>query len=197
MQLDEVMAKIRPPAIIPYHGTPIVETMVRAKEDLKDAAGFKTLVVLTDGGESEVTPREKIPEILRKEFRDTRIMINMVCFKANADDQKEAQQQFKDVLENGLEVPGKFQLVNDVPALAQKLSESIARNLTYRVDKFEHVPAESERRPGPGPRGSQRIARQPVELRPRRHLGRLAPRPGRRPLPSWSSTRSRSAPRSC
>ena len=68
-------------------------------------------------------------------------MVNMVCFKANADEQKAAQKQFKDVLENGLEVPGKFQLANDVPALAQKLSESIARNLTYRVDKSENVPA--------------------------------------------------------
>ena len=30
---------------------------------------------------------------------------------------------------------------NDVPALAQKLRQSIARNLTYRVDQIGHVPA--------------------------------------------------------
>jgi hypothetical protein len=39
-----------------------------------------------------------------------------------------------------LEVPGTFQLANDVPALAHKLGQAIARNLTYRVDQFAHVP---------------------------------------------------------
>jgi hypothetical protein len=138
-QLEEVMRRIRPPDTIPFHGTPIVATMVRARKDLEGTAGFKTLVVLTDGGESEVKPAD-IPPALREAFRDTKIMINMVCFKANAVEQKEAQAQFKDVLENGLEVPGKFQLVNDTPALARQLSEFIARDLTYRVDKRQHVP---------------------------------------------------------
>ena len=66
----------------------------------------------------------------------------MVCFKADAREQEKAEAQFKGVLN---ELGGKFQLANDAPALAQKLRDSIARNLTYRVDKIEHVPAANDR----------------------------------------------------
>jgi hypothetical protein len=157
-QLAEVLGKLRPPAIIPYNETPIVRAMVQAKGDLEGASGFKTLVVLTDGGESEEKSSERIRQILREKFpRDEGIAINMVCFRADADERKKAEAQFEGVLD---ELGGKFQLADDIPALAQKLSDSIARNLTYRVDETEHVPAASAARiPGRAARKGLPVSR--------------------------------------
>ena len=96
--------------------------MVQAKGDLKDASGFKTLVVLTDGGESEEKSSEAIWQRLRKEFQeeDEGITINMVCFKADDREQKKAEGQFKGVFE---ELGGKFQLADDTTVLARRSAQ--------------------------------------------------------------------------
>src|SRR5690606_5562447 len=118
---DRLMRQVEYPTTVPYHGTPLVEAMQKAKADLERpenaGIGFKTLVVLTDGVDSEVEPK-RIPELIRAGFQDTRIMINMVCFKA-AGEERGVRQQFADVIEKDLPVRGRFLAVNQAAELVE------------------------------------------------------------------------------
>jgi hypothetical protein len=91
-------------SIIPYGHTPLVEAMYKAKKDFSPKFdGLKTMVVLTDGADNLFKNTSKlhalhntadIPTFLEKEFRDSKIQVNVVLFEVNDADRQEAEAHF-------------------------------------------------------------------------------------------------------
>jgi len=144
-QLRDVMAKVAYPTVEPWNESPIVRAMVMAKDDLKRATGFKTLLVLTDGMDNRfATDRElnpkglDIPTFLTQTFRDSGIVVNMVGYKVVGREEKQAEAQFK-VIEK-LPLPGKFVTVRESKELAATLERALRQQLRYYVDRDDNVP---------------------------------------------------------
>lgn len=143
--LRSLMARVQYPTLEPWNESPIVRAMVSAKNDLANASGFKTLLVLTDGmdnrfaGDRELNPNKlSIPAFLTETFRDSGIVVNMVGYKVVDREQKKAEEQFK-VVEK-LPLPGKFVTVNEARQLAATLDLSLRQSLRYWVDSEVNVP---------------------------------------------------------
>ena len=73
-QLTQLMTAVN--GLEPWNESPIVHTIMQAREDLRDVAGFKTILVITDGMDNrfdkdrEINPRKKdVPTFLRKNVR--------------------------------------------------------------------------------------------------------------------------------
>jgi len=138
-QLRRLMDRIRYPALEPWNESPIVRTMLRAKEDLKNATGFKTMVVLTDGmdnrfaGDREYNPQGRsIQAVLREQFQDSGIVLTVVGFKIVNKEEQAAREQFS-VIES-FPLPGKFYDVAKVEDLAIALEKSVRQRLRYFLD---------------------------------------------------------------
>ena len=97
--------------LTPFYETPLVTAMAKAKADLQGKAGFKTLLVLTDGDDTVYAKVlqgkdrvEAIREKIRQEFggveQSQRIMINMVLFNNDQREIDKAKDQFKEVIES-------------------------------------------------------------------------------------------------
>ena len=144
-QLRALMVRVEYPTLEPWNESPIVRAMVTAKEDLKDAHGFKTLVVLTDGMDNrfardrELNPDGlDVPTFLTQTFRDSGIVVNVVGYKFADGEERKAEDQFK-VVEK-LPLPGKFVSVHQEPAVATVLDRSLRQGLRYWVDGADNVP---------------------------------------------------------
>ena len=127
----------------PYNETPIVRSMVRAKEQgfPKDFKGFKTMMVLTDGmdtcfhkdQEMQLRHRTKeIPKFLDAEFKDAGIILNVIGFQVAAKEEKTAIDQFK-IIEK-LPLPGKMYTVAEVPQLAALLEKGLKQRLRFQIE---------------------------------------------------------------
>ena len=85
-QIDELIRKLD--QITPYFYTPLVQAMLEAaNKDLKTANGMKTLLVLTDGNDTQIEKNAginptklSIAEFVKERFRSLGIRINMVFF---------------------------------------------------------------------------------------------------------------------
>lgn len=143
-QLKRLMDRVDYPALEPWNESPIVRTMVLARDDLRNVAGFKTLLVLTDGmdnryeRDSFANPHKTpIPVAIRELFSDSGIEINVVGYKVVGAEAERARTQFR-VIEQ-LPIPGKFYEVNDAPALAGVLGRAMGRRLRYWVEQEDNV----------------------------------------------------------
>src|SRR5262249_48899798 len=77
--------------LVPFNDTPLVRAMAKAKQKCfpDDFTGLKSLVVLTDGkdtefeGDAELNPggRLSIPAFIEQTFGDAGILVNVVGFK--------------------------------------------------------------------------------------------------------------------
>jgi hypothetical protein len=145
-QLGDLMARVSYPALEAWNESPIMHAMLRAKEDLRHATGFKTLLVLTDGmdnrfaNDREFNPtRKDIPTALRDAFWDSGIEVNVVGFKVVDTEEAQARKQFQAVAE--LPAAGKFYTVNETGVLAAVLDRALRQRLRYWVETQENVPA--------------------------------------------------------
>jgi hypothetical protein len=154
-QLDALMDKVEDK--VPYNYTPLVRAMWKAKETgfPKNISGFKTLLVLTDGMDTEfkndkdhkfdnkLNPDGKltIPEFLRQEFATSGVRINMIHFKVDPKEEEEAKRQFKRVIEEDLPLKGKLYTANDAKQLIYYLKKSLTQSLTFRVEDYNGKPA--------------------------------------------------------
>lgn len=128
--LEATLAKI-----MPCWRTPLAEAMRQAKADLVSARGFKTLLVLTDGNDSEYVrkhPGRDIPSFVRETFAQTGIMVNMVCFKTDEKELADAKAQFAGVIKE-LDPPGTFNTATDAERLLALLRRSLKQKLTCRI----------------------------------------------------------------
>src|SRR5262249_10523989 len=117
--------------LTPFSYTPLVETMVEAKNKAfrEDFKGFKTLVVLTDGGDSEF--KGDIPSYLREQFKDSGVLINFIGFQLTPPELKLAREQFQRPIE---ELGGNcFLNVKDTRQLTGFLERSMHRQLRFEL----------------------------------------------------------------
>jgi hypothetical protein len=145
-QLQQLMAKVEYPALEPWNESPVVRAILAAKEDLRQVAGFKTTLVLTDGMDNRfdhdraLNPaRKDIPTVLREAFHDSGIVLHVVGFKVESREEAKAQEQFK-VVED-LPLPGKFSTVTESRELAGVLERALRQRLHYWVDRADNVAA--------------------------------------------------------
>ncbi|MGE3809515.1 MAG: hypothetical protein AB7K24_33035, partial [Gemmataceae bacterium] len=152
-QVDGLMKRVEYPALEPWNESPIVATMLQAKNDLEGAPGFKTLLVITDGmdnrfeNDRRLNPKGlTIPVALRQAFGNSGIMINVVGFKVVDAEEKKAREQFE-VVEQ-LPVPGRLYSVDDVGQLDNTLQNAMAQQLHYWIDTAENLPVQGMPRDG-------------------------------------------------
>jgi hypothetical protein len=93
----------------PMNWTPLVQTMLRAKEELAPHVGMKTLVVLTDGYDNLFEPeldearrRQRIRETLRQQFTARENIVISMLLLGDADDKVvvAARHQFRETILN-------------------------------------------------------------------------------------------------
>lgn len=142
-QLAALMKKVQYPALVPWNESPIVRSMLMAKNDLKNATGFKTLLVLTDGmdncfkDDKQYNPKGlDIPTVLRESFQDSGIAVNIIGFKVVNKEEATARAQFKTI--EDLPLPGKFLTVNDANELAIQLERAMRQRLRYWLDREDN-----------------------------------------------------------
>jgi hypothetical protein len=124
----------------PDYGTPLLHTMIRARKDLDGITGMKSLVVLTDGDDSEyekdralgVIQGKKLSpsDFLSSEFGSSDISINIVAFMETATDEK-ARRQLGGVVD--YRVPGKYLTVQEAPKLAEALNVALSQRLRCQI----------------------------------------------------------------
>jgi hypothetical protein len=168
-QLPALVKKIR--ELEPWNESPIVQTMLMAKDDLAKAKGNKTLIVLTDGYDNRFGKDKKtdksIATTLREAFQDSGITVNVVGFKFESKEEEDlARRQFK-VLET-LTPPGRFFATNEAGKLAAQLREAMRQRLRYWIDREdnEKLPEIPETGLELSARGNDRWYRFPESLPP-------------------------------
>jgi serine/threonine-protein kinase len=148
-ELDAFMGQVE--MLEPYSDTPLLRTMERANREgfPRDFKGIKTMLVLTDGGDSEVKPSESSTRLV-KEFENSGVLINTVRFKLEFDtkQEEEAAEEFQKVFEKGLlPLKGKIYDVKEPKKLAKSMQEALRRRLSFRVEDHsghavKHMPEE-------------------------------------------------------
>ena len=138
------MTRIRYPALEPWNESPIVRTMLMARDDLMNQPGFKTLLVITDGMDNQFATdptwnkeKRSIPTALMENFAGSDIEINVVGYKVVSQEQERARQQFQ-VIET-LPQPGRFYTVTQSEDLAGTLDRALRKRLRSWVEGTDNV----------------------------------------------------------
>jgi hypothetical protein len=144
----------------PFLDTPLIWAMwVVADQDLKFAKGLKTLLVLTDGDDTEFDknkPWYKLPKPPDNDFNAVKdffverlkplgITVNMAFFtpQANIQQIKRARDRFTQALAQ-LEPRGSFKEAKDLPELIATLRRGLVQKLTCQVLGSDGKPALEE-----------------------------------------------------
>lgn len=140
-QLIDLMQRIDPNQLIPWNQSPIVRTVLTAKNDVAGASGFRSIVVITDGMDNRFADDQtanptggSIPEAITSAFDGSGISLNVIGFKVADAEQAEVQRQFS-VVER-LTTPGRFDLVSHIDALSSALDASLRNSLQFRLQAY-------------------------------------------------------------
>lgn len=129
----------------PYLETPLVEAMWKAADtDLRNVAGLKTLLVLTDGMDSRFLASRTldrrgattIPQFLSR-FNEIGAKVNMVFFTTPQDktkDVEEARKNFENPLQD-LNPPGSFVTAKNIDELYSRLRKAMRQKLVCQILK--------------------------------------------------------------
>ncbi len=147
-QLAPLMAQISYPKITPDNQSPILRTMLVARDDLLRLSdvGLKTMVVITDGVDNrfEVDPLrgpegKDVAKVLAEKFKDSGIQINFIAIPQSQPDLlKKLQDQFHGI--ESLPVAGRFYDANRPLDLVTSLRTVFRQELTYRVVRDDRQP---------------------------------------------------------
>jgi hypothetical protein len=142
-QLKALMARVEYPAVLPWNETPLARVILQAKNDVANAPGFRTILVLTDGMDNRFDndrqynkDKKGIGAALREAFWNSGIVINIVGFRFPGKEEEKARQQFKVIEE--MPLPGKFYTVNEASELAATLEGATKQRLRYWVDREDN-----------------------------------------------------------
>jgi hypothetical protein len=115
----------------PKGGTPLLKTMVEAKEDFPEGyKGAKTLLVLTDGADMSFPKASRVAAIkkgLRAAFADADVSIQMVLFRVTESELTTAQNQFGDV--EAFPDPGRLWVAGDNSKLSDMVDQALRPKL--------------------------------------------------------------------
>jgi hypothetical protein len=136
--LEPLMARVS--AIEPWNESPILRTMLRAADDLRGSAGFKTLLVLTDGMDNRwIIDRELNPDgidvatSLRSAFAGSDIAVNIVGYRVPTPAERErVRAQFEGV--ERFRMPGRFATAEASPDLIAALEGALRPALRFAID---------------------------------------------------------------
>ncbi len=138
--IDALMTRLEYPAIYPFNESPILRTMILAREDLRNAPGFKSMIVITDGMDNRFQDdpdynrqKKDVRTALRDAFSASGIEVNVVGYKVVGPEEEAAKKQFS-VVED-LPVPGRYYDVTDARKLAVTLERALRRRLKYLVEE--------------------------------------------------------------
>jgi len=135
------MQRVRYPSVIPWSESPIVRTILAARDDLLsiNAPGFKSIVVVTDGDDNRFAedriknPQGKdVPTALKESFRDTEIQLNVVGFRPGSTAEMNRMDSQYGVISQ-LPVPGRFYYVDDAAEIVSNIRSALHRELTFRI----------------------------------------------------------------
>ncbi|MFQ3649816.1 MAG: vWA domain-containing protein [Gemmataceae bacterium] len=140
-QIDAVMSQVE--GLRPWNESPIVRTMLRAKSDLLQAEGTRTLIVLTDGMDNRITQDKQfnpdklpVPELLQAQFKDSQIGVYVVGFEISQKEEATARDQF--AVLSKLTPPGAFVTVNKIDEVARAVERALRPDLRFRLVAGEY-----------------------------------------------------------
>jgi hypothetical protein len=154
-KLDALIAEVE--KLEPWGFTPLVHSIAAAKKDLPDEMKARSIVVITDGGDStfyEDKNRRKgdtIKSFLRREFADSDIQVSVIGFEAKEselrEDEKEGYRQFRPALQA---INGQYYDADNTDLLTEYLTRSLlhmyfqvypdnGRDVADRQDKGENI----------------------------------------------------------
>ncbi|MFK7768206.1 MAG: caspase family protein [Mariniblastus sp.] len=140
VQLASIMSNISYPHISPLNESPIVQTVLAAKQDLVGEPGFKTVLLVTDGIDNRyqtantLASGKSISDTLRQSFDNSEISLNVVGFKVKSNEQAKAREQFEIV--SSLSPAGKYFEVREAAKLAETLQSVLHQRIRYWVDDY-------------------------------------------------------------
>jgi hypothetical protein len=152
---DALMQRIRYPSVVPWSESPIIRTILAARDDLLsiNSPGFKSIVVVTDGDDNRwaedkiKNPQGKdVPTALKEAFHDTEIQLNVVGFRpASTAETDRMNSQYRAVSQ--LPVPGRFYYVDDAVEIVSNIRAALRRELSFRIvgEDEQPIPAISAR----------------------------------------------------
>ncbi len=138
----------------PFFNTPLVQAMwAAAYWDLKSAKGLKTLVVLTDGEDTELRKNNpkynpeklSVKDFIISRFKPLEITVNMVFFTpaGKPAEIENAKTSFGPALAQ-LEPRGSFKEAKDINELKANLQRGLIQKLTYQILKPDGTPVTDE-----------------------------------------------------
>lgn len=113
--------------------TPLLKAMVEAKADLRNAKGPRAMVVLTDGMDDRAKNPQNhkaLTDDFKKAFEDSDIPINMVQFRAEAQEETWALDIFGKPMKD-FETPGKLLTVKASGTLGAVLKDSVRPRVKF------------------------------------------------------------------
>ena len=155
-QLEAVMRRIEPPALLPWNDSPLVQTMIAARVDFEGVSGFKSMVVVTDGLDNCFTvapapvggPKPEIGQALLEAFRGSQVEVNIVGYKIQ--DSESAIRTQLEVIES-FQPPGHFVPVWQADQLGKLLASSLKPTIRYSVQTTNNVVVRGDVERGDGP----------------------------------------------
>jgi len=140
-QLQALMAQVEHPAIEPWNESPILRTMLQAKQDLQGVEGFKSLVVITDGldncfaDDKGANPKKQsISDVLRKQLQDSYVEVTIIGFRMQGDDATKLCKQFDAV--TTLSPPGHVYTIDQTDELIALLEKGLHPCLRYGLRDY-------------------------------------------------------------
>ena len=141
-QLDAIMNTISYPNVEPWNESPIVRTVLAARQDLLGIKGYKSVLLITDGMDNRFglfrnASGSSVPDALRRAFDQTDIALNVVGFKVEAREANASRAQFQVV--ESFSPPGKYFVVEDALRLAETLKSTLYQRIRYWVDDYSNL----------------------------------------------------------
>ncbi len=153
-QLRAIMKTLEYPHVEPWNASPVVDAILAAKQDLIGSSGFKSVVVITDGVDSRMSQTAEtqqspsdVSSILKAAFDGTDIVLNVIGFRVEAEDEQVARTQFRAT--ESFNPAGRYLESKDTEELANVLQSLLHQRVQYWLDDYSNaeLPAGRKRLP--------------------------------------------------
>ncbi|QDV78653.1 hypothetical protein K2D_22600 [Planctomycetes bacterium K2D] len=134
-QLQDVMRELAYPRIEPWNESPLVRAMLMASRDLRSAAGYKSVIAITDGvdnriaGDAYANPMNlPLDALMREELSGAGVSVQVIAFRVDVPEQTAARQQFSFL--NQLSPAGRWWEASETSELERMLRQAFEESQT-------------------------------------------------------------------